>query len=80
MGLSHGKAAYRVSVQVKFRDPFGVFDPDIVIDRSLVDAEQHLMRVDGIRQAVQLSHLLLAAHKPAVGPVDRCLYIFPVGF
>ena len=78
MSLTNCKAAYRITVQIHLWDCFGMFDTDILINCSLVDSEQKLLFVDGIRQTVQPCHFCLATRKPACSSVHRFLYIVSV--
>ena len=54
-----------------------MFDADIFIRSALVDAEQQLFLIDGLRQTVKSGHLHLAALQPSGGPVNAVLHIFP---
>ena len=75
VGLSHGQAADGVAVQVHFRDLLRVVDPDIGVDGALVDAEQKLVFVDRLLQAVQTRHLFFAPVQPPGRARHRFLYI-----
>ena len=48
VGFPYGQTAHGVAVQIQFADSFGVLNPDICKSGALIDAEQHLMGVDGI--------------------------------
>jgi len=75
MRLADGKPADGIAVQVHFRDFPGVGDPDVLIDRPLVDSEQQLVPVKGIRQGIETSHFLLASGQPSDRPGRGCLDI-----
>ena len=50
--LAHRQTADGVAVAVDLRNLLHVLDAQIVKGGALVDAEQHLVRVDGVRQRV----------------------------
>ena len=54
--LTDRKSADRVAVAVHLRDRIRMRDPDILEGSALIDAEQKLMLVDGVRVSVQLCH------------------------
>ena len=78
MGLAYCQSADGVAVQIHLRNLLGVLDPDILINRSLVDSKQQLVLVDGVRKAVQPLHFRLTAGKPAGGAGHGFLYIIPL--
>ena len=55
-----------------------MFNPDVLIDRPLVDAEEHLFFVKSVLQAVKPPHFLSAALQPPGGALHRSLHISPV--
>ena len=67
MGFSHREAADGIAVQLHLRDPLRMVDPDIRVNRPLIDAKQKLVLINGILQAVQPLHLFLASRQPAGG-------------
>ena len=52
MGLTYGETAYRIAVQIHVRNGLGMLDPDGIHNAALVDTEQKLLFVDGIRQGI----------------------------
>ena len=79
MCLADRKSADRIAVQIHLGNPLCMVDPDVRVDGSLVDAEQHLVTVHGILQTVEALHLILAALQPARRPCHGILHIFPLG-
>ena len=79
MAFANSKTAYCISVQVQFCNLLRVFDPDIFIHASLIDAEKHLMRIDCIRKRIQSCHLILAPFQPSGCTCHRISHILPVG-
>ena len=75
VALAHGQAADGVTVQLHPGNLFCVLNPDILVDSSLIDAEQKLIRIDGIRQGIQPFHFCLAAREPAGRPGYRTLHV-----
>ena len=71
--FADGQTADRVARQIKFGDRLHVLDAQVIIGAALIDAEQQLMRIDGIRQAVETVKLGLAALEPARRAVDGVL-------
>ena len=71
--FADGQTADRVARQIKFGDRLHVLDAQVIIGAALIDAEQQLMRIDGIRQAVKTVELGLAALEPARRAVDGVL-------
>ena len=65
VAFADGQTADRVARQIKFGDRLHVLDAQVIIGAALIDAEQQLMRIDGIRQAVETVELGLAALEPA---------------
>ena len=51
-------------------------DAQILVGAALVDAEKHLLLVDGVGQRVEALHFGLAAHQPAVGAIHRLFDVF----
>ena len=78
MGFPHRQAADGVAVQIHVADLLRVADPDIMINGSLVDAEQELMAVDGILPLIQPGQFLPAALQPPGRTVYGICYILPV--
>ena len=77
--LADRKSADRIAVQIQLGNPLCMVDPDVRVDGSLVDAEQHLVTVHGILQPIEALHLVLAALQPACRPCHGILHIFPLG-
>ena len=75
VALAHGQPADRVTRQIQFGDFLRVADADVLKGRALVDAEQKLLSVDGLRQAVQTFQFGLAAAQPAGGAVHAALHV-----
>ena len=48
VALSHCQSADGISVQIQFGNLLCMLNTDIVKNRSLIDAEQHLMTIDGV--------------------------------
>ena len=78
MCLTNCQSADRIAVKLHLGDFFCMFDTDIFVNSSLVDAKQKLFFIDGIRQAVQTCHLCLTSCQPACGTLYRFLYIVSV--
>ena len=78
MALSHGQSSHRIAVKVHFGDLFCVGNTDIIIHCALVNAEQHLLGIDGVLLRIQPCHLILTPCKPPCGSINRILDIFPV--
>ena len=55
MGLTDCKTADRITVQIQVCNPFGMLYSDIRVNCTLVNAEQKLLLIDRIVQAVQAS-------------------------
>ena len=72
-GLSDSQTADGVARQIQLGNRLHVFDAEVVICAALIDAEQHLMRIDRIRQAVQAIQLRLTAVQPAGRALAGCL-------
>ena len=66
-GFAHSQAAQRIAVQVILGDLFHVLHAQVQVGTALVDAEQQLIRVDGLPLMFQAGHLGLAAQQPAGG-------------
>ena len=77
--LAHSKAADGVSVQVQLADLLHMADPQVGKGATLIDSEQKLVGINGIREGLQSLHLLLAANQPAGGPLAGSLGVFPGG-
>ena len=73
--LADCETADSVSGQVKLCDALHMVDTQILVGRALIDAEQQLLGINGLRQCAQALHLRLAADEPAVGSVAGALYI-----
>ena len=67
--FTYSKSAYSVSVGVKLAYLLHVADSEVGVCASLIDSEQHLVRVDSVFKSVQSVKLCLAAEKPACGSV-----------
>jgi len=78
MGFSHCQSSECITIQIKFRDPFRMFDADIFINTTLIDSKQHLLLVDRIFQAIQPCHLFFTALQPAHCAIYRVLDIVAV--
>ena len=78
MTFTNCKAAHCIAVQIHLRDSLGMLNTDIFINSPLVNAKKKLVLVNGIRQTVQTSHLILASFKPTCCTRYRFLYIIPV--
>ncbi len=74
-GLPHRQAPNGVAGQVQGGDGVHVVTADVLVGRALVDAEEHLAGVDGVRQGVLPLKLGLAPDKPAIRPLRRCLHV-----
>ena len=48
--LADGKSADRIAVQLQLRNPLGMLDADVRINRTLIDSEEQLVPVDCILQ------------------------------
>ena len=66
--LPDGQAADGVTRQVQVCDALHVLDPQIGIRPALVDAPEHLLGVDRVRQRIQPGVFRLAARQPAGRP------------
>ena len=71
--FADGQTADRIARQIKFGDRLHVLDAQVIVGAALIDTEQQLMRIDGIRQAVETVELGLAASEPARRAVDGVL-------
>ena len=71
MRFADCESADRVPREIKLPDAACMFHSDIVIYAALIDAEEHLMRVDGVFTGVELAHLVPAAHEPPRSPRHR---------
>ena len=63
--LADRKAANSITIEPQFRNLLHVVHAQVDVCAALVDAEQHLVWVDRIRQRIQSVHLRLAAAQPA---------------
>ena len=77
--LAHGQTADGISVQIHLRDLLHMADTQILVGAALVDAEQHLLRVDGSGQLGQSFQFRLAAEQPAGGAIAGMLYVIVLG-
>ena len=75
--FAHCKAANGVTGQIQVGNPLHVVNTDIGVGAALVDAPEHLLGIDGIRQGIEPGVFRLAAHQPAVGSVYTFLDIVP---
>ena len=73
-GLPHRQAADGIAVAVQLGDLLHVPDPQIVIGAALVDAEEHLPGIDGIRQGVEPVVLRLAPLQPPERSAHRMAF------
>ena len=80
MGLTDCKTADRITVQIQVCNPFGMLYSDIRVNCTLVNAEQKLLLIDRIVQAVQASHLFFAAFQPSCRPVYGRLHVASLRF
>ena len=71
MAFPYCKPAHSVTVQIQFRDLLRMCDTDIFIDPALINAKEHLMRIDRIRKRVQSFHLIFTAFQPARRALHR---------
>ena len=78
MGLPYRQSSDSITVQIQLGNFLGVGDTNIVINRSLIDAEEKLMRIYCIFQGIQTGHLFFAPYKPPGGPCHRIFHILPV--
>ena len=51
-------------------------DAQVGIGAALIDAPEHLLRIDRVLQLIQAGIFRLAAHEPAVSPANGFLHIF----
>ena len=75
MGFPYRKTADGIAIQLHLGNPFCMLDTDILEGCPLVNAEQHLLGVDGILQLIQAVHLFFAAFQPTGCSGNGCLYI-----
>ena len=73
--LTHGQTTDGEAVAVDLRNLLHMPHAQILVRRALVDAEEHLLRVDRLRQGVQPIVLGLAALQPAQRPLAAGLSI-----
>ena len=73
--LAYGKTANGVPFTGNLGDHLHVFNAQILIGAALVDAEEHLVAVDGVRERVETVHLLAAANQPTVGALHALLAV-----
>ena len=66
-GFTHGKTADGVTLTGDLGDSLHMLDAEILICAALVDAEEHLIFVDGLGEAVETVHLNAATLQPADG-------------
>ena len=71
MALAHRKPSHGISVEIQLCDLLCMCDADILIDPALVDPEQHLVRVDRIRQGVQPCYFIFTPLQPACRALHR---------
>ena len=79
VGLSHCQSANCIAVEIHFRDLLCVINPDVRVYRALIDAEEKLLSVDRIFEAVKPVHFILTSLKPSGRARDGSLYIVPFG-
>ena len=72
-GLPYRQAADGVAVAVQLGDLLHVPGPQVRVGGALVDAEQHLPGVDGVRQRVEPVVLRFAPRQPAQRPLTAGL-------
>ncbi len=73
------QSADGVAVEVKFAYSEHVLGTQIVVNAALINAEQHLARVDRVGQGVQPRHFITAAQQPAIGAVGGFFGVFIMG-
>ena len=66
-GLTHGQTADGVALAGDLGDPLHMLHAQILVGAALVDAEEHLILVDGLGEAVEAIHLGAATLQPADG-------------
>ena len=74
--LANRQPADGVAVAIQFGNLLHVLNAQVLIRPALVDAEQHLVTVDGGIQRVQARHFRFATHQPAVGPRNAVRNVF----
>ena len=73
--FTDGKTAEGIAGQIEFGDTLHVVDADIVVRTALVDTEQHLIFIDGLRQGIESCHFVFATGEPTGRAVNGCLYV-----
>ena len=69
-GFTDCKSADSVAVKVKLCDILHVLDTKVIVGGALIYAEKKLILIDGIREAVESCHFLLAANEPSCGALN----------
>ncbi len=76
--FTYSKTTDCITVKIHLCNLFCMFDTDIFINGTLVDAKKKLFFIDRIRQAVKTVHFCLTSCQPACGTLYRFLYIVSV--
>ena len=48
MGFSYSESSQGITIQIQLPDHLGMLNPDIMVSSSLIDAKEHLSRIDSI--------------------------------
>ena len=78
VGLADREATDRIAVEVHRGNRIGMGRTDVLEDTALVDGEEQLLLIHGIRQAVETRHLILTALQPAGRTLDGRHDVLPV--
>ena len=65
-----------ISIKVEVGDRLHVFNSEIVVGSSLIDAKEQLAGINSIRKCVETRHFRLAAFQPAGRTGNRSLGVF----
>ena len=74
--FAHRKSADGIARQIQLRDLLHMADAQVGIGAALIDAPEHLLRIDRVLQLIQAGIFRFAAHEPAVSPANGFLHIF----
>ena len=66
MRLSYCKTTYCIAIEIQLADTLCMVYSDVLIDGSLIDAEEKLMLIDRIVPLIELGHLVPASYQPSV--------------